>query len=134
MMKRKILKVFLVSICYAVFFYSTTAFGIDWEQWRIPNDGQDNSSGGERPAPRQEREDTRKREAFKLNKKGNQAYKAGKWKEAIDYYKKALRKSPNDRVIRQNLTNAQITLSGKKENWRTGPGTGKKQLLITKRP
>ena len=115
-MKRKILKVFLVCTCYAVLFYSNTAFGIDWEQWRIPNGEQDSSSGGERPAPRREREDTRKREAFKLNEKGNQAYKAAKWQEAIYYYEKALRKSPHDRVIRQNLTNAQITLAGKKAN------------------
>ena len=123
-MKRKILKVFFVCICYTVFFYSNTAFCIDWEQWRIP----DNSSipdapapvpaypsyGIERPTPRQERKDTRKREAFELNKKGNQAYKARKWKEAVRYFNEALSKSPNDSVIKQNLSNAESAL--KSEN------------------
>jgi len=123
MMKRKVLKVLFVCICSAVFFYPNTVFGIDWEQWRIPDNSSipdapapwfvpaDPSHGVEQPAPRQEREDTQKREALKLNKKGNQAYRAGNWKKAIEYYKKALRKSPNDRVIRQNLTTAQSALA-----------------------
>ena len=120
-MNRKISKMFLVYICYAVFFCSNTAFGIDWEQWRIPDNSSipdvpapvpaHPSNDIERPAPRQKKKDTRKAEASNLNRKGCQAYRAGNWKEAIDYYKKALRKSPNDRVIRQNLTVAQNALA-----------------------
>ena len=99
-------------LCFAIgLLQANMAYGIDWEQWRI----QDNSLGSfpvgvKRPAP-----DPRKAEAFKLNEKGNQAYKARNWKEAIDYYKKALMKSPNDKVIRQNLTIAQNALAEEKE-------------------
>jgi len=42
-MKRKILTMFLACACSAVFFYSNPAFGMDWEQWRIPHDEQNNS-------------------------------------------------------------------------------------------
>jgi len=125
-MKRKILRVFFVCICYTVFFYSNTAFCIDWEQWRIPDNSSipdapapvpaDPSYGIERPTTRQEREDTRKREAFELNKKGNQAYKAGKWKEAVRYFSAALSKSPNDSVIKQNLSNAESALKSKNDS------------------
>ena len=99
-------------LCFAIgLLQANMAYGIDWEQWRI----QDNSLGSfpvgvKRPAP-----DPRKAEAFKLNEKGNQACKARNWKEAIDYYKKALMKSPNDKVIRQNLTIAQNALAEEKE-------------------
>ena len=112
MLKRKILKMFLVSLCYGIFFYSNTAFGIDWEQWRIPSEKQNNAEQNNTEQDNRwyeqerQREINRKAEAFKLNEKGNQAYSAGNWKEAIDYYKKALNKSPNDSVIRQNLTKA----------------------------
>ncbi len=117
MLKKYVLNMFFPCICYAVFFYSNTAFGIDWEQWRIPdeeqndteqyNPGQDNR----RYEQERQREINRKAEAFKLNEKGNQAYGIGNWKEAIDYYQKALKKSPYDPVIRKNLTSAKNALA-----------------------
>jgi tetratricopeptide (TPR) repeat protein len=62
---------------------------------------------------------TKKKNASNLNKKGNQAYKSGNWKQAINYYKNALKKSPNDRIIKKNLINAQNALNkeyAKKKN------------------
>lgn len=56
-------------------------------------------------------EEREKKEALSQNNKGNQAYKTGNWKQAVDYYKKALRNSPGDRVIKQNLLNAQKALA-----------------------
>ncbi len=46
---------FLACACSAVFFYSNPAFGMDWEQWRIPRDGQDNSGRDEDRADRLQR-------------------------------------------------------------------------------
>ncbi|MDO9465483.1 MAG: tetratricopeptide repeat protein [bacterium] len=103
-------------LCFAIgLLQANMAFGIDWEQWRI----QDNSLGSFPVGVKQPAPDPRKIEAFKLNEKGNQAYKAGNWKEAIDYYKKALINSPNDGVIRQNLTNAQNALAEEKKRLAT---------------
>ena len=56
-------------------------------------------------------EERERKEALNQNNKGNQAYKTGNWKQAVDYYKKALRNSPGDRVIKQNLLNAQKRLA-----------------------
>lgn len=58
-----------------------------------------------------EQEERERREATNLNNQGNQAYKTGNWQQAIDYYRKALRNSPNNRVIKQNLLDAQKRLA-----------------------
>jgi len=124
--KNVLLKMFLMGICYTFFFYSNTAFclerptNIDWEQWRVQRD----SSDTKQPAQRQKNikntaAKKRKNEAYELNRKGNQAYKSANWKGAVSYYREALNKSPNDKVIRQNLTNAQKALAkeyAKKKN------------------
>lgn len=48
-----------------------------------------------------------KQEAFTLNEQGNRAWEKKDWATAVDLYKKALAKSPNDKVIQQNLRNAE---------------------------
>ena len=60
---------------------------------------------------RQMEEAKNKKEAVNLNSKGNQAYKAGNWRLAVEYYLNALKKSPNDKVIKQNLLNAKRALA-----------------------
>lgn len=54
----------------------------------------------------QMQEEQRKTEAYSLNEQGNRAYERRDWKAAIDFYEKALRNSPDDKVIQQNLENA----------------------------
>ncbi len=117
-MKREILPVFFAGICCGLFFYSNPALAIDWEQWRIPGLEQGNQDQDQNQEQdygwterEQQREENNRTEALNLNDKGNRAYRAGNWRAAIDYYKKALRKSPDDRVIRKNLTNAQNALA-----------------------
>ncbi|MBU8901366.1 MAG: hypothetical protein KOO69_01365 [Victivallales bacterium] len=113
--KNVLLTMILVGLCYTFFFYSNTAFcielpkDIDWEQWRIRRD----SSDTKRPAQRQaiDYHKMALKKAYELNKKGNQAYKTENWKEAVSYYQNALSKSPNDKVIRQNLINAKNALT-----------------------
>lgn len=56
---------------------------------------------------RQADERKQKQEAFKLNEEGNHAFEKQQWATAIEYYKKALNKSPNDKVIKSNLEGAQ---------------------------
>jgi hypothetical protein len=48
--------------------------------------------------------------AYDLNQRGNQAYQNGDWNTAVNLYTEALKLSPNDRVIRENLENAKSAL------------------------
>ncbi|MBW1989120.1 MAG: hypothetical protein JRI97_06200 [Deltaproteobacteria bacterium] len=57
---------------------------------------------------RREQEKFRKKQkAFQLNEKGNRAYEKKDWARAIDLYKKALKLSPDDKVIQENLRYAE---------------------------
>jgi len=49
---------------------------------------------------------SRQEVALALNKQGIEAYNKGDWDTAIAYFDQAVRNSPDDAVIRQNLTNA----------------------------
>jgi tetratricopeptide (TPR) repeat protein len=72
-----------------------------------PKDGQ----GYPSPGSGQSKEDEQKihlEKAYNLNEEGNEAYKNRKWQDAIKYYKEALKYSPNDPIIRQNLKNAEL--------------------------
>lgn len=60
----------------------------------------------------------RKQEAFGLNEQGNRAYERRDWKTARDYYKKALRLSSADKVMQQNLKNAENSLAQEEERKR----------------
>ncbi|MDA8172792.1 MAG: hypothetical protein M0Z48_13295 [Nitrospiraceae bacterium] len=53
-------------------------------------------------------EKKRKKEAYDLNEQGNRAYERKDWETSIELYKKALKRTPDDKVIQQNLRNAQI--------------------------
>lgn len=55
--------------------------------------------------------DKRKEAAYDLNQKGNEAYSKGDWATAVEYYERALDKSPDDSVIQQNLSNARAQLA-----------------------
>lgn len=60
-------------------------------------------------------EKKRKQEAFNLNESGNRAYEKQQWTTAIDFYEKALEKSPYDTVIKSNLDGAKRELQWEKE-------------------
>jgi hypothetical protein len=57
---------------------------------------------------RRAEEQQRKQEAYNLNEQGNRAFEKRDWATAVDFYEKALKKSPNDKVIQQNFKNAEI--------------------------
>lgn len=56
---------------------------------------------------RQADERAQKQEAFNLNAQGNRAFEKKQWSSAIEFYKKALEKSPYDKVIKSNLEGAE---------------------------
>jgi hypothetical protein len=58
----------------------------------------------------------RKQEAYNLNEQGNRAYEQRNWSTSIDLYKKALKQSPQDKVIQQNLKNAETEEKRQEEN------------------
>lgn len=64
---------------------------------------------------RQANEQKKKQEAFNLNEQGNRAYEKQQWLIAIDLYKKALEKSPADKVIKSNLEGAERELRREEE-------------------
>ncbi len=57
---------------------------------------------------RKQEERQRKQEAFNLNEEGNRAFTVKNWEKAVQLYRKALDKSPDDTVIKQNLRNAEL--------------------------
>lgn len=61
----------------------------------------------QREQERQQQERQRKQEAFTINEQGNRAFEKGDWAKAVDLYKSALGKSPNDKVIQENLRRAE---------------------------
>lgn len=64
---------------------------------------------------RQVNEQKQKQEAFSLNEQGNRAYEKQQWSTAIGLYKKALEKSPTDKVIKNNLEGAERELRREEE-------------------
>lgn len=56
-----------------------------------------------------------KQEAFNLNEQGNRAFEKRDWEASIDLYKQALDKSPDDKVIRENLRRAEQERQSQKE-------------------
>ena len=56
---------------------------------------------------REAEQEQRLENARQLNLKGIEQYNKRDWRTAIEYFKKALRFSPDDQVIRQNLKNAE---------------------------
>lgn len=63
----------------------------------------------------QQEEKQRKQAAFQLNEQGNRAYEGRNWASAVELYRKALEKSPHDKVIQQNLRNAERELARQEE-------------------
>jgi hypothetical protein len=55
----------------------------------------------------QQEERQKKQEAFSLNEQGNRAFEKSDWTAAVDLYRSAVRKSPNDKVIQENLRRAE---------------------------
>lgn len=136
--KSKAILIF-ISVCLSGLLSANSARGGAWEQLQgisgggpvnIPPVGdpqcvsgcEDTSSGGSGSSGGgnwinnwQERErqkdEQRKAEAYNLNEQGNKAYNQKNWTAAIELYKKALRKSPDDKVIRQNLKNAEAEVA-----------------------
>lgn len=58
-------------------------------------------------AKQQQEERQKKQAALNLNEQGNRAYEKSDWTAAVDLYKSALNKSPNDKVIQENLRRAE---------------------------
>lgn len=56
--------------------------------------------------------------ALESNEKGHVAYRSGNYREAVRLYREALRNSPNDQVIKQNLENAKNLLEKAKKEER----------------
>uniref|UniRef100_C6E1E7 Tetratricopeptide TPR_2 repeat protein n=1 Tax=Geobacter sp. (strain M21) TaxID=443144 RepID=C6E1E7_GEOSM len=48
-----------------------------------------------------------KQEAFSLNEQGNRAFERNDWSKAVDLYRSAVSKSPNDKIIQENLRRAE---------------------------
>jgi tetratricopeptide (TPR) repeat protein len=65
---------------------------------------------------RQAEERAQKEEAFSLNEQGNHAYDKQQWLSAIEFYKSALKKSPNDKVIKSNLDEAELQYNRLRES------------------
>lgn len=63
----------------------------------------------------QEQERQNKQEAFNLNERGNKAFEKREWTTAVDLYRQALAKSPRDKVIQQNLHNAEQEKASQEE-------------------
>ncbi|GLI39990.1 hypothetical protein KI811_01985 [Geobacter hydrogenophilus] len=62
-------------------------------------------------AQRQQQEERQKKqEAFNLNEQGNRAFEKSDWATAVDLYRSAVSKSPNDKVIQENLRRAEREL------------------------
>src|SRR5947209_367233 len=55
--------------------------------------------------------DKRKEAAYALNEQGLDAYKKGDWATAASYFEQALKNSPDDSVIKQNVANARAWLA-----------------------
>lgn len=53
-------------------------------------------------------------EAYNANEQGNALLKKGDWAKAIHLYEEAARKSPNDKIIRDNLAKAQRRLQAQR--------------------
>ncbi|MBT1075621.1 hypothetical protein [Geobacter grbiciae] len=69
----------------------------------------------QREQARQQEERQRKQEAFNLNEQGNRAYEKSDWAKAVELYKSAVGKSPNDKVIQENLRRAEQELKRQEE-------------------
>ncbi|WP_306536763.1 hypothetical protein [Geobacter sp.] len=61
----------------------------------------------ERQQKLQQEERQNKQEAFTLNEQGNRAFEKSDWATAVDLYRNAVSKSPNDKVIQENLRRAE---------------------------
>lgn len=61
----------------------------------------------ERQQKLQQEERQSKQEAFSLNEQANRAFEKNDWTRAVDLYRSALSKSPNDKVIQENLRRAE---------------------------
>lgn len=55
--------------------------------------------------------DRRKEAAYALNEQGIEAHKKGDWATAASYFEQALKNSPDDPVIKQNVANARVWLA-----------------------
>lgn len=58
-------------------------------------------------ADRKRQEGQQRQEAFSLNEQANRAFENNDWTKAVELYRSALSKSPNDKVIRENLRGAE---------------------------
>jgi tetratricopeptide (TPR) repeat protein len=58
-----------------------------------------------------EKADKHQAAAYELNEKGLEAYKKGDWANAASFFEQALRNSPDDPVIKQNVANARAWLA-----------------------
>lgn len=70
----------------------------------------------QRPIPPDEQK-IRRQNAYDLNQKGVVAYKNRNWEDAIKYFKEALKYSPDDPVIRQNLKKAELEYEESIKYW-----------------
>lgn len=85
-----------------------TASGVDYSAIRQANA----AAAAERKAAAERRA---RQEALKANEQGNVTYRNGLWESAVSYYRKALRNSPSDQEIRNNLKMAKERLDDKKQ-------------------
>ena len=85
-----------------------TSSGVDYSAIRQANA----EAAAERRA---EAERRARQEAFNANEKGNVYFRNGSWELAVSFYRKALRNSPSDQVIRNNLKMAKEKLENKKQ-------------------
>lgn len=79
------------------------------------------------------RQPSSKQQAYALNEQGNTAYKRNNYSNAIRLYEAALRLSPYDSVIRNNLKNARRYLEKEREKAKWNREYEKEKMVIQRR-